>query len=312
MTTTVCGGLLRWILAFLLVLSVAGPVLGRQPDEARSVAVVVSLRIRPYVESVDGLARELKREGVSFRTFYLDESGEAGLRKRLAANDFSAFVAVGPEAGRFLGEFPSRPGPVFFMMILNPAEVIGAAVDRCGVSLRIPVAAQIREIGRCLPEVKTVGVLFSSAHNASFVTEAIQSAGDTAVTIAPLSVPTPRQIPSVLKAAWNTLDALWLIPDRTVISESLVHFILKEALLQGVPVIGYNRFFYESGALISFVIDYEAVGRKTAQLLLSGEDVLASCSAEPPPYHIWLNLRVRGRLRVPTVAPGEGMVKAGP
>lgn len=39
------------------------------------------------------------------------------------------------------------------------------------------------------------------------------------------------------------MDALWLIPDRTVISESIVKYVIKEAFLRKVPVIGYNRFF---------------------------------------------------------------------
>lgn len=302
----------RMVSAILMLgIVLPGNIEAREDKEALTVNVLVSLRIRPYVTAVEGFAREIETAGAVLRVHYLDDpSGPSARLPKSRASDVA--VAVGPEAGRFLARENGTSRPIFFMMILDPEEVLAPAGLSCGVSLHIPVSLQTREISRCLPEVEKLGILFSPEHNSPFVEEASRSASDLPVSIVPLPVPTPRRIPEVLQSGWETIDALWLIPDRTVISESLVHFILKEALLQGVPVIGFNRFFHESGALLSFVIDYEAVGRKAARLVLEKGSEGTSCPAETPPFHIWLNDRVRERLGMDTAEPERGLPKTGP
>jgi putative ABC transport system substrate-binding protein len=113
--------------------------------------------------------------------------------------------------------------------------------------------------------------------------------------IVPLKVSSKKDIPVVLKQNWENIDALWLIPDQTVISESIVQYIIKDALFKKTPVIGYNRFFYESGAAVAFVFDYEELGRQTGRMAVS---VLMgkACEKEPPVFHVWLNLRVIDKL----------------
>lgn len=300
------------LLAFWIA---ANGVSASEKENALDIAVVVSLRIRPYVEAVEGLVAELEKAGASFQIFYLEDMPDPSpqvFESFFPPEKFTDFVAVGPESGRFLSQNWKANRPLFFMMILNPEDVLKPAGASCGVSLHIPVPVQTRRIAACLPEARTIGILFGSSHNSAFVSEASQSTSDIPLRILPLPVSTPRQIPQTLKASWDRLDALWLIPDRTVISERLVHFILKESLLQGIPVIGYNRFFYESGALLSFIIDYEAVGRKTAQRVLRHGGKKENCSPMAPPYQLWLNLRVRNRLGISTPEPGGGLVKAGP
>ena len=91
------------------------------------------------------------------------------------------------------------------------------------------------------------------------------------------------------------MDALWLIPDRTVISESIVKYVIKEAFLRKIPVIGYNRFFYETGAALAFVFDYKELGQqcaKKALSILSGKN----CLSTPPLFHVWVNAGVAGSL----------------
>ena len=110
---------------------------------------------------------------------------------------------------------------------------------------------------------------------------------------------------------WKEIDVLWLIPDRTVISESIVQHIIKEALFNRVPVIGYNRFFYESGAAFSFVFDYIELGKQTAKLaidMLSGK----ACQKNNPVFHAWLNPRVISRLGIEVPEKRPTTVKEGP
>jgi ABC-type uncharacterized transport system substrate-binding protein len=37
-------------------------------------------------------------------------------------------------------------------------------------------------------------------------------------------------------------------------------------LLKNIPVVGFNEWFTENGAILSFSLDYQAIGRQTAEL----------------------------------------------
>jgi putative ABC transport system substrate-binding protein len=85
------------------------------------------------------------------------------------------------------------------------------------------------------------------------------------VSLIPVAVSSRKDIPAVLKGNFGEVDALWLVPDRTITTESLIRYIIREAIYNKVPVIGYNRFFYESGAVLSFIFDYREIGSQSGE-----------------------------------------------
>jgi putative ABC transport system substrate-binding protein len=164
---------------------------------------------------------------------------------------------------------------------------------------------------RGLKSVKRLGLLYDPRYNSEFFTKVVAEAPSLEVKIVPLKVSSKKDIPGVLKQQWDNIDALWLIPDQTVISESIVQYIIKEALFKKTPVIGYNRFFYESGAAFAFVFDYEELGKQTGRLaagILTGK----ACEKEPPVFHGWLNLRVIDKLGISIPERKFPPIEAGP
>ena len=273
-----------------LVLCGLPPVYGK-PALAGNVAIVLSKDIKPYLEAVEGLESGLG-DDVKTRLFRLDEleaKGLAGPFPGEEAEDVALIAAVGPEAAQYVWDRMGKGAvPKIYCMVLNPEKVVGVEEKACGIPLNIPVHAQVAMISQGLPSVKRVGLLYDPKHNAGFLQQAAAAAASLNLTIVPLSVSSKRDIPSVLEDRWDLLDALWLIPDRTVISESIVAYLIKEAFLQNIPVIGYNRFFYETGAALAFVFDYRELGRQCAQevlRMLSGE----GCRETPPRFHAWVN-----------------------
>jgi putative ABC transport system substrate-binding protein len=166
-------------------------------------------------------------------------------------------------------------------------------------------------IARGLPAVKRLGLLYDPRYNADFFEKALTEAASSNLKIVPLKVSSKKDIPDVLKQNWGNMDALWLIPDQTVISESIVQYIIKEALFSKIPVIGYNRFFYESGAALAFVFDYEELGRQTGRLAVSA---LAGkpCEKEAPVFRVWQNLRVLNKLGIRVPENKTPPIEAGP
>lgn len=232
--------------------------------EAR-VAVLLSREIAPYVAMVEGLERQLGNLPV--QRFFLDSQNTPyslnGFSQALDPAQFEALVAVGPAALRYL-EPRSGQVPLLFGMVLNPDKVSGDG-DRplCGVSLNIPIAAQLQAILKHFPWMTRLGVLFDPANNQEWFERAVTEARPLGLELIPLQVERTAGRLSIV-GDLATPDAILFIPDQTIIARSVIQYVIKQAVLQKTPVVGYNQFFYDSGATLTFAIDYEKVGQQVA------------------------------------------------
>jgi len=294
----VCGPGAPLIVACLISFGLP-PAYGNQSSTVR-VGIVVSKNIRPYLEAVQGLESGLSdNSDVKTQVFNLeklDDKERVDLFRGQGVKEFGLFVAVGPEAALAVWKgIGKEDASRIYFMVLNPEKVLGPKARGCGIPLNIPVQTQIEMIGRGLPSVRRLGLLYDPELNSAFFRTAAGAASFSDLTVVPLRVSSKKDISSVLKRQGKDMDALWLIPDRTVISESIVKYVIKEAFLSKLPVIGYNRFFYETGAALAFVFDYKELGQQCAQKalrILSGD----ACLDTPPLFHVWINEGVAEKL----------------
>ncbi|MBN1277080.1 MAG: hypothetical protein JXA35_06280 [Deltaproteobacteria bacterium] len=271
---------------------------------ASQIAVIVSQNIRPYIEALEGLTSEISRmDGVKEEVFFLDKfEGKAlvDLSRKLGEKGFDLFIAIGPHAARFVWkDISSNETPRFYSMVLNPEKVLDILGSEAGIPLNLSTRSQVEMIHAGIPFVKRLGLIFDPEYNLDFFNKAFKEAALINITIIPLVASSRKDIPLVLNDHWKDIDALWFIPDRTVISESIVEYVIKEALFNRIPVIGYNRFFYESGAALAFIFDYREIGRQCAKeaiRLLSEKDVKKT----DPVFNVWVNRRVMKSLAIET------------
>lgn len=286
-------------------------------DEAdiRSYRIVVfsSRNIRPYVETVDGLRDRLAETmtasvDVVMLDRYTDKARESLAEQFAGGEPPDLAAAVGPEAATFVWQaFPDPSVKKVYAVILNPEKVIPESPSAMGIPLNIPAADQLRAIHQGLgPAVRRVGLFFDPALNGDFFAAAEAAALEMDVDVVPMPVASRKDIPFYLEECWDSVDCIWLIPDQTVISESISQYIIKQSVLKNVPVVGYNRFFYDSGAAMAFVFDYKALGRQSADLI---RDVLirGASGPRPPVLDVWLNASVLKKLGIgisyPLIAP---------
>jgi hypothetical protein len=179
---------------------------------------------------VEGLESRLGNQPV--QRFFLDDQGKPyslGDRgAKLVPSQYAALVAVGPEALRYL--LP-RTGtvPLIYGMVLNPELVIGAD-DKlpCGVSLNIPVRAQLSTIRQHLPAVARLGVLFDPENNQAWFENAATVAASMGMQIVPLRV--NRQSAKLdIIGDFSLLDTILFIPDKSIISKAVIQHVIKQA-----------------------------------------------------------------------------------
>ena len=277
-------------------------------------SLIISKNIRPYIEAAEGFQEiVLQHEQFDAAVYFLANNAESGKElpwQRITAT--SVIVAIGPEALDATIQYTEGvKSAVFYMMVSKPRDVIKNRRDICGISLNIPPLQQMKAISERLPELKSIGLLFDPAYNDAFYREATFSAGDMGMAIVPLTVSTKKEISQVLDDGWDRIDALWMIPDHTIISESLVRYIIKDGLLNDRPVIGYNRFFYEAGASVAFAFDYNEIGRQAARTFIESRET-GNCTETSPPYSVLINTKVLNKIGLSIQSKNEPDVEVEP
>ena len=308
---------LLWHLAACpAVFSEEAPAAHNREGSAFSAAIILSRNIRPYVDAADAMRAVLAEETASNIAVYeLYRYGENAYKElagqlagRMDDSRRALFIAVGPEATAFLWqEVNPLAGLKFYSIVLNPEKISAPVALDCGISLNIPPRRQLTYIRKSLPEAERIGIFYDPAFNAQFFENVDQAAAELGLSLVPLAVSSKKEIPALLSEKIATVDGIWLIPDRTVISESIAQYIIKQSVLQEVPVIGYNQFFYDSGAAVAFVFDYAALGRQTARKALAtirrGE-----CRKQLPAFQVWINPAVFDKLDIALPEMNQPMV----
>jgi len=281
---------------------------------AVDINLIISRNIRPYLEASEALRAalnaSLKADIHVYELFRYKGNARKSLANQLTTQGQGAlFIAVGPEATAFLWQEAAPPGgEKLYSIVLNPETVSPELSPDCGVSLNIPPSLQLAAIGSCLPDARRIGIFYDPQYNAEFFARAERAANLQGLRLVPLQVSAKKEIPDVFSAAIQDLDAIWLIPDRTVISESIAQYIIKQSILQGAPVVGYNQFFYESGATTAFVFDYAALGRQTARMAIQRLEE-GKCRYQVPEFEVWINQSVFKKLGIPLPALEKPLVE---
>ena len=265
-------------------------------------AIIVSEQIRPYLAALDGIKKEFAQAGrYSMLEYYLDEMPnkiQGKFAARLDEEKVELMIALGPAAAQFVGSScQESKARKIYAMVLRPEQMPKQASPPCGVTLDLAPAVQLRAIACAFSKKTRIGVLYNPRFNKEFIDQLRLAAFALNLTIVAKEVEAKDEIPFALGQVLQQVDCLLFIPDPTVTHESLIQYIIHEAVLLKVPVVGYNRFFYDEGAALAFVLDYEVIGRQAARLALV-DTADSPCEVQSPQYKVLRNLRVMEYLNI--------------
>lgn len=290
------------LIFFLLVCVAAAVPIDSQADP-HTIAVLLSRKIKPYIQILKGLEQGLeKKEPYSLDIFTIqrDAQNKNHIKTKLIEKKYGLFLGIGPEAAELIWSMAAlRHRGKLFSGILHPQKIHHINESSCGISLQIPVSTQLAEITTSLPDIKKIGLLFDPAHNLFFSNTAGVSGRHLGVEIIPLKVNSRSDIPRILKNNINGIDSLWMIPDPTVITKKIVQYVIKQALYRKKGVIGYNGFFIKSGAIFAFELDYQQIGIQTADKVaahFAGE----KCDTTVPSFKKTINAKILRQLDMQT------------
>jgi len=261
---------------------------------AMDIAILQSSDIAAYREAIAGL-KATGPIGAIYTEY--DAQGDLELGKKLArklrASNASLVVAVGLKAA-LAAKVEIVDVPIVYMMILDPLKHQLTAANMTGTLLEVPVDRQLKIMRTFLPTLHQLGTLYDPAKTSSRVKEAIQQAAISDFQFKGFPVESDKDVPQQLRTLLSDVEAIWLIPDSTVLTNESIRFILESALARQIPVIGFSPEFTRLGALLSMSVNYGDVGRETgllARRILDGERLLPLNPVPSERLKITVNLK---------------------
>ena len=226
-----------------------------------------------------------------------DVQGDLELGKKLArkvrASNASLVVAVGLKAA-LAAKVEIVDVPIIYMMVLDPLKHQLTTDNMTGTLLEVPLDRQLKIMRTFLPTLRRLGTLYDPAKTSARLKEAEKQAANSDFQLKGVPVESEKDVPQQLRTLLSDVEALWLMPDSTVLTNESIRFILESALARQIPVIGFSPEFTRLGTLLSMSVNYGHVGRETgllAKRILNGDELLTRNPVAIERLKITVNLK---------------------
>jgi putative tryptophan/tyrosine transport system substrate-binding protein len=269
------------LLPLLILASVAGAA---GPATAGDVAVLMSARVDAYDEALRGFKRSFRHRIVGEYTMM----GDFGRGREILSEIKSKvkpdlIFAVGIWALQVVvGETTNIP--VVYAMVLNPPSIIGTGSKNVtGASMNVPVDQTIHLFKQLGPQIRRLGVVFNRAKTGYLVGLADAIAREQGLQLITKEIGSPKEaIPALDSLQGEGIDALWILPDETILAPEVVQYMLLFSYRNKVPLLGLSERHAQMGALLSLSFaSSEDIGRQAGELANS---ILAGKAAAEIPY----------------------------
>ncbi len=204
---------------------------------------------------------------------------------QFAAQNYDMIIAIAtPAASSAFAAAEAKNIPVVFCAVSDPASVgLVESMEKpgyncSGTSDVLDMEAQVKLITSMQPDVKKIGVLYTSSEANSIAQLALLEAAAKSygIEIVAQSIQSDSDIPTAAAALCSKVDCLNNFTDNKVVNNLSV--VLEAANSANIPVYGSEIEQVKNGCLASVSIDYVALGGVTGDMAadaLEGADLAA-------------------------------------
>ena len=273
-----------------------------RPSVAAEVAILKSTDLSYYNETVEGFRTMLPPQ-TTVKEYNLGGSLSTGreIARMLRADPPSLVFAVGLKA-TLAAKLELPDAPVVFTQVLDPELYELPTKQMTGIGVVVSADQQLSILHELLPHMKRIGLLHDKDARSAFLSEANKSASRLGLTLVPAAVSSESDVPGRLQALLPTIDALWIIQDRTVLTEESVPYFLKTLLNAKIPIFTFSDTLIRQGALGGLVLKPWELGRQAgtqAIHLLDGNTKSLGSVLSPKQPQLVLNLYVAEYMGIP-------------
>ena len=277
------------MLAVIMMLAFAG--CGETQNEKNSVLKIgiIQYMSHPSLDNCyNGVISALESSGLQYTVDYQIGSGNSAdsdctnFAKNMVAANYDMIIAIAtPAAKSAFAATDDTEIPVIFCAVSDPVaaglvESMDAPGYLCtGTSDVLDLEAQVALIKAMQPEVKSIGILYTSSEDNSITNlkNFMAICDKEGIEVVATAVQGASDIPSAAEELASKVDCINNFTDNNVVNNLSV--VLTAADKYGIPVYGSEEEQVINGCLASVSIDYVALGRVTGEMavsVLKGED----------------------------------------
>ncbi|HEX5544633.1 MAG TPA: ABC transporter substrate-binding protein [Nitrospira sp.] len=261
--------------------------------DATEIAILKSADLPYYEQAVVGFKGGLPATTI-VKEYNLNGQLAEGrqIAKSLRADPPDLIFAVGLKAA-MAAKLEVFDQPVVFCMVLNPEAHGLPTPNMTGIAVRPSAETQLAALRSVISNHNRIGVLYDEDHSGNFIRQAHRAAKQQELELLAVAVHRQEEIPNAVRELLPKIDALWLIQDQTVISESAIPFFLESTLDAKVPLFTFSLSLVQQGALGALVLDPWTVGQQAAHIALSrlsGQQASAGLIQTPERHQLALNM----------------------
>ena len=195
--------------------------------------------------------------------------------KQFAAKDVDMMIAIAtPAASPAFAASEDKDIPVVFCAVSDPISVgLVQSMEKpgyncSGTSDVLDMDAQVNLIKAIQPDVKTIGVLYTTSEANSIAQLELLTAAAQKQNIEVISsgIQNDADIPAAAAALVEKVDCLNNFTDNKIVNNLSV--VLDAANSAGIPVYGSEIEQVKNGCLASVSIDYVALGKVTGEMAI--------------------------------------------
>lgn len=321
------------ILAAALVLMACGSDTGNQASDSTTGSSnedmpyigILQLTSHPALDAIsEGIIDELESAGyingetatIDLQNAQGDQANMQSIAERFITNDADIMIGIATPAAQALAN-ASTDIPIIMGAITDPVaanlidslETPGGNIT--GVSDQIPIGEQFDLIMTLLPDIETIGFIYSSSedNSASAANEAQDIAEGLGLKVITKTVNSANDIAQVAESLAADVDAIWVPTDNTLATSTPTLIEVTDAYK--IPVFPSVNTMVEEGGLATVGLNQYDIGIQTGAVIvevLEGADPSEFSIQFPNKIEMILNISKAETLNI--VIPEEHLKDA--
>jgi len=237
------------------------------------VAVIVS---HPALQAVqDGFEEVLKEQKVNYKLITENAQGEAANATTIASSfhsnpDIDLILAISTPIALAMAT-AEKDRPILFSAVTDPVkDGIVPSWDKAGTNItgtsdKNPEAKPVALVKEAMPDVKTIGVLYSSSESNSLaqLDDYKTEAAALGITIKPQGITSAAEITAGL-AALKGVDAILIPTDNNVVAA--ISTVVGFGQENKIPVFCADNSTLAKGTVATRGLSYHDLGRRTGEM----------------------------------------------
>lgn len=279
----------RRILLILVITLLAAPC-----EAAQKILALQSVRVVPYEEALRGVRSVVSG---TVKRVVISEMEGVDVARMVRDERPDVILAIGAEALARVKRV--KDTPIVYLMVLDPQSTLTSGENLTGVSMNVPPERQLAALQSLMPRLRKIGIPHNPSRSGILARKAQAAARSLGIEPVARELRSARDVVPVAEGMKGEVDALWMLPDTTVVTPESIEFLLLFSLTNRIPILTFSDKYVQMGAIMALDIDPYDLGRQGGDLvrrILSGTPVEQVQRAEPRSIVMTVNAKVARKL----------------